>query len=264
MQKSTRNLLLTFKKPVFTFLVVLAFFVSSGFYFIQNNSNKLPLETPRLKDGESYLHHLAYGFVYDETHEQAKWIAYCLTKKEALGTFERSDNFDEDPLVLSGTASDADYAKSGYDRGHLAPAADMRWSLKSMEESFYYSNMSPQLPAFNRGIWKKLEEQVRDWAVDLDSILIVTGPILKPNLPTIGANKVSVPGYYYKAIVDYKGAQSKAIAFVLPNQGSKIPLMEFAISIDELEKLTNIDFFYQLEDKLETAIESKVCKTCWP
>jgi endonuclease G len=252
-------------KPVITFLVILAFFVSYGFFYKSTSStNHLPLETPRLKERESYLHHLAYGFVYDETHEQAKWIAYCLTKSEASGTIERSDHFVEDPIVSSGTATDADYAKSGYDRGHLAPAADMRWSTKTMEESFYYSNMSPQLPAFNRGIWKKLEEKVRDWAVELDSILIVTGPILTPNLPTIGANKVSIPAYYFKAIVEFKGSKSKGIAFVLPNQGSKLPLMEFAISINELEKLTNIDFFYQIEDKLENTLESTICKTCWP
>ena len=265
MRKLTLKMHVNYNKPVLTFLVLLAFFVSYGFYYKTTNSPKdLPLETPRLQDGESYLHHLAYGFVYDETHEQAKWIAYSLTKKEASGIIERSDNFEVDPLVKSGTATDGDYAKSGYDRGHLAPAADMRWSIQSMEESFYYSNMSPQLPAFNRGIWKKLEEKVRDWAVALDSILIVTGPILSPNLPTIGTNKVSVPAYYFKAIVDFKGPKSKGIAFVLPNQGSKLPLMEFAISINELQKLTNIDFFYQIEDKLESTVESTVCKTCWP
>jgi endonuclease G len=265
MRKLTLKKQIKNTKPVFTILVVLAFFVSYGFFYKTTNStNPLPLETPRLQAGESYVHHLAYGFVYDETHEQAKWIAYCLTKKEASGTIERSDNFEEDPLVSSGTATDGDYAKSGYDRGHLAPAADMRWSVKTMEESFYYSNMSPQLPAFNRGIWKKLEEKVRDWAVNLDSVLIVTGPILTPNLPSIGANKVSIPAYYFKAIVDFKGPKSKGIAFVMPNQGSKLPLMEFAISINELEKLTNIDFFYQIEDKLESTLESTVCKTCWP
>jgi endonuclease G len=124
--------------------------------------------------------------------------------------------------------------------------------------------MSPQVPAFNRGIWKKLEEQVRDWAISMDSILIVTGPILEPNLPSIGKNKVSVPKYYFKAILDFKGVHSKAIAFVLPNEGSKLPLMEFALTIDELEQRTNIDFFYQLADDLEQKIESKNCKTCWP
>lgn len=252
-------------KPVSTFIcMILAFFVSCGFYLNLSSKSQLPLETPLIREWESYLHHIGYGFVYDETHEQAKWIAYCLTKTEAMGVLERSDNFKEDPLVNSGTASDIDYAKSGYDRGHLAPAADMRWSKQSMEESFYYSNMSPQLPSFNRGIWKKLEEEVRDWAVILDSVLIVTGPVLSADLPSIGVNKVSVPKYYYKAIVDFQGSQAKGIAFLLPNEGSKQPLMDFAISINELEKLTKIDFFYQLDDKLENSVESTLCKTCWP
>jgi endonuclease G len=92
----------------------------------------------------------------------------------------------------------------------------------------------------------------------------VTGPILTPNLPRIGSNQVSVPRYYYKAVVDLKGSNSKAIAFVLPNAGSKRPLMEFALSINEVEKLTNIDFFYQLDDPLENSLESIICKTCWP
>jgi endonuclease G len=124
--------------------------------------------------------------------------------------------------------------------------------------------MSPQAPSFNRGIWKKLEEQVRDWAIALDSILIVTGPILEDKLPTIGPNQVSIPKFYYKALLDFKGGQSKAIAFVLPNEGSKLPLLNFSMSIDELEKMTNIDFFYQLDDAIEQKIESVHCANCWP
>lgn len=252
-------------KPVLGIsFLVLAFFVSVGFDRSPSSWTLLPLETPSIDAGEEYVRHAGYAFVYDEKHEQAKWVAYCLTKKETEGSIERSDHFVEDPSVKTGTASNVDYSKSGYDRGHLAPAADMRWSENAMEESFYYSNMSPQLPAFNRGIWKKLEEKVRDWAIAFDSVLIVTGPILSETLSTIGPNKVSVPKYYFKAILDYKGAHSKSIAFVMPNQGSKDPLMNFAVSIDALEKLTGINFFYQLEDPLEQAIESKVCPNCWP
>ena len=124
--------------------------------------------------------------------------------------------------------------------------------------------MSPQAPSFNRGIWKKLEEEVRNWAVKLDSILIVTGPVLSADLQSIGINKVSIPKYYFKAIIDLKGSKSKGIAFLLPNEGSKLPLMDFALTINDLEKITKIDFFYQLEDKLENSLESTVCKACWP
>lgn len=243
--------------------LIMAFLLSVA--FINTPIHKhFPLETPMLNEGEEYVKHSAYAFVYSEVHEQAKWVAYCLTKEETKGTLERTDHFMEDPLVKTGSASNADYVKSGYDRGHLAPAADMRWSEKAMEESFYFSNISPQLPSFNRGIWKKLEEKVRDWAIELDSVLIVTGPILNESLSTIGGNKVSVPKYYYKAILDFKGPDSKLIAFVLPNKGSKAALMSFAISVDALEKMTGIDFFYQLEDALELKLESRICKTCWP
>jgi endonuclease G len=252
-------------KPVLGIsFLILAFFVSVGFENKPIPTTHYPLETPALEDGDVYLKHSGYAFVYNEKHEQAKWIAYCLTKKETEGSLERTDHFVEDPIVKTGTATNADYSKSGFDRGHLAPAADMKWSELAMDESFYYSNMSPQLPAFNRGIWKKLEEQVRDWAVSLDSVLIVTGPILSESLPSIGTNKVSVPKFYYKAILDFKGTHSKAIAFIMPNKGSKAPLMSFAVTIDELEKLTGMNLFYQLDDHLEQSVEAKTCPTCWP
>jgi endonuclease G len=232
-----------------------------------NKQSELSLEIPLVLKGEKIIHHTGYSFVYSEDHEQAKWIAYVLNNKELDGIVDRSDNFREDPFVSSGSADYSDYAKSGYDRGHLAPAADMKWSEKAMSESFYYSNMSPQLPAFNRGIWKKLEEKVRDWALENDSILIVTGPILpsknEKKLATIGPNSVAVPEYYYKAILDFKKEKSKAIAFILPNKGSKMPLKSFVVTIDSLEKLSKIDFFYKLDDKLEASVESKFCKECW-
>lgn len=220
-------------------------------------------EFPKINDHETVTMHFGYSLVYNEKHEQATWVAYVLTKKETQGTVERGDRFIEDPYVQTGSATNADYSKSGYDRGHLAPAADMKWSEKAMEESFYFSNMSPQVPSFNRGIWKKLEEKVRDWAISFDSLLVVTGPILENGLPTIGKNQVSVPKYYFKAILDYKKDKSKAIAFILPNTGSKDPIKKYACSINELEERTGIDFFYQFEDHIENLIEKQNCPSCW-
>ena len=257
------------------FSSIISFFVLLilGFSFrlidqTQNNKqSELSLEIPLVLKGEKIIHHTGYSFVYSEDHEQAKWVAYVLNNKELDGIVDRSDNFREDPFVSSGSADYSDYAKSGYDRGHLAPAADMKWSEKAMSESFYYSNMSPQLPAFNRGIWKKLEEKIRDWALENDSILIVTGPILPSKnakkQPSIGPNSVTVPAYYYKAILDFKKEKSKSIAFILPNKGSKLPLQSFMVSIDYLEKFSEIDFFYKLDDKIENNVESKICKECW-
>ena len=125
-------------------------------------------------------------------------MANQLTAKEVNGKYERSDNFRKDPHVSTESATLSDYKGSGYDRGHIIPAADMKWSPDAMSASFFMSNMSPQDPSFNRGIWKKLEEQVGKWALENSEIYIVTGPVLTDGpYQTIGVNKVAVPKYYY-------------------------------------------------------------------
>lgn len=221
------------------------------------------LEIPKLHSKDLVITHTGYSLVYNESHEQATWVAYELTKKETNNAFERTDKFLLDPKVKTGTATDKDYAGSGYDRGHLAPAADMGWSEISVAESFYYSNMSPQEPSFNRGIWKKTEELVREWAVENQSLYIVTGPVLTKGLKTIGDNKVSVPKYYYKVILDYTNPDIKGIAFIIPNSATKKNPSDFAVSIDSVEQLTGIDFYPSLPDDQETIIEKTVCLDCW-
>lgn len=218
---------------------------------------------PALVSGENRVHHFAYDLVYSEPHEQAKWVAYELTKNETVSLFERNDRFLPDPEIKTGSATDADYAGYNYDRGHLAPAADMGWSDVAMRESFYYSNMSPQIAGFNRGVWKRLESQVRTWAILDSSVYIVTGPVLKDNLFGIGPNKVSVPNHYYKVVLEYAGKNKKGLGFVMPNASSSLPLQSFAVSIDSVERLTGIDFFPGLPDKDEQQIESQVCLNCW-
>jgi endonuclease G len=230
---------------------------------ITPQENVAHLEYPALLPNEKIISHAGYSFVYSEEHEQAKWIAYELTKEETNSLFERTDKFLVDPFVSTGTAENSDYADSGYDRGHLAPAADMGWSATAMKESFYFSNMSPQLPGFNRGVWKRLEEMMRSWAIDNSEIYIVTGPVLTTGLPTIGSNRVSIPSYYYKVILDYTQPEIHAIGFILPNASSSASLNTFAVSIDEVESKTGIDFFPALPDDQETKLEKEVCQTCW-
>lgn len=203
------------------------------------------------------IEHTAYSLGYSETHEQAAWVYYLLTKEETNALYERTNRFVEDPLVATGSASNADYAGSGYDRGHLAPAADMAWSAETMAESFYFSNMSPQDPSFNRGIWKKLEEQVRNWAFYYDSMYVVTGAVLQDSLPSIGVNHVAVPRYYYKVLLDLDPSHFQAIGFLLPNQKSSEALTYFIVSVDSIEQLTGIDFYADLNDSLENAFESR-------
>ncbi|REE05823.1 DNA/RNA non-specific endonuclease [Marinoscillum furvescens] len=197
------------------------------------------------------VEHTYYSLEYSEPHEQAKWVIYFAGVD---GDTERSDNFREDPLVSSQSATLDDYKASGYDRGHLAPAGDMDFNTTAMRESFYMSNMSPQKPGFNRGIWKSLEALTRTWAINANSPndVIITGPILTESCGQIGQN-VTVPCAYYKIYVDL--SRKKAIGFVLPNESSSLPLESFVHSIDEIEVMTGIDFFHLLDDTLEADFE---------
>jgi endonuclease G len=157
----------------------------------------------------------------------------------------------------------ADYKGSGYDRGHLAPAADFSYDDFALSQSFYLSNMSPQNPSFNRGIWKKLEDQVRDWAMENDNIYVVTGPVLNKSFKTIGNNEVSVPEYYYKIVLDIQKPDIKAIAFLMKNEKSSASLESFVVTINRLESLTGLDFFPTMPDQLENALEESKTTRGW-
>lgn len=219
---------------------------------------------PSYSQSDAIVEHQYYTLAYDEKNEQAKWIAYILTAENLNNAqFKRRDNFKSDPDVITGSASVDDYKKSGYDRGHLAPAADFTWTKDGLDESFFMSNMSPQEPGFNRGIWKVLEEQVRNWAKSNHKLYIVTGPVIDKRPKKIGKNKVSVPAYYYKAILDIQEPELKAIGFLLKNEKSSEDVMSFAMSIDQLEEQTGLDFFPLIPDELEEKLEANLNKGLW-
>jgi len=221
------------------------------------------LQKPAILPSDNVIEHCGFSLLYNEKYEQAKWVAYELTKEETKKMVKRANKFKPDPKVSTHTANNTDYKGSGYDRGHLAPAGDMCWSQMSMDESFYFSNVSPQVPSFNRGIWKKLEELTRVWAIENGTVYVVTGPIINGTPTTIGANKVAVPDHYFKVILDYSLPDIKGIGFVLPNAASGEPLQKFALSIDEVEKITGIDFFPSIPDEQEKIIEDTLCVHCW-
>lgn len=181
---------------------------------IQPNGN-VSLE-PKSK-GE-IIKHTYYTLAYSEENEQAYWVYYQLTPDLINGSQTRTDDFRADPAVLTGSATLEDYKGSGYDRGHLCPAADMTLNKTSMSETFYLSNMSPQVPEFNRGKWSTLEDQVRTWALSFDGLDVATGPIFKDNIGTIGGDKVTVPGYYYKVL--YSESKKIMLGLILPNASS--------------------------------------------
>lgn len=214
-------------------------------------------------NNQQIIRHANFTLAYSEKNEQAEWVAYELTWSEVQGDAERSDDFREDPSVTTGSASPDDYRRSGYDRGHLAPAGDMGFSDQAMSESFYMSNISPQTPAFNRGVWKDLEEDVRRWVMKDGSLYVVAGPVFKGSRKKIGNNQVKVPTYFYKVLLNYDGANSKAIAFLMPNKGTRKPVESFAVPIDEVEKVSGIDFFPALPDSLENLLESTVQLNGW-
>ena len=188
-----------------------------------------------------------------------------MTKAEATTKrAKRTNKFRADPQIPTESATLADYRRSGYDRGHLAPAADMAFSWQTMADSFFMSYMSPQKPAFNRGIWKDLEALVRYFAITERKIVVVTEPILpKEKTVTIGANQVTVPTHYYKVIFDLTPPQ-KMIGFILPNEGSDEPLATFAVTVDTVEKATGLNFFSKVpkaeQDRLERTISVKAWK----
>lgn len=259
-------------KAVNTYLIPLLFFIVISGFFLQKCAyiiKRKPIADfttnyfPAPIEGEQLISHSQIRISYNSKHKQANWVAYKLDSAYA-GEVKRKKRFYADPYLANNPVKPDDYKQSGYDRGHLAPAGDFTWSEKAMTESFYMSNISPQLPGFNRGVWKKLEEQVRQWARENEEIYIVTAGILKENLPSIGANnKISVPVYYYKIILDMKEPEVKAIGFIIENKAHHKHLKEFAVTIDSLETVTGIDFFPALNDKLENDMESTLEVEKW-
>ncbi|MFR9503748.1 MAG: DNA/RNA non-specific endonuclease [Rikenellaceae bacterium] len=207
------------------------------------------------------IKHTYYTLSYCEQHEQAEWVYYQITPSSLTGGASRSDNFRRDDKVSTGSAELSDYASSGYDRGHLCPAASMSFNSTAMSESFYLSNMSPQVPAFNRGAWKKLEECVRNFAAADSVIHVVTGPLFNTTLGTIGSNKVTIPEYYYKVV--YSPKKGEMIGFVMHNSKLDGALTSYAQSVDHIEELSGIDFFADIDDSLSQQ-EARVNLSAWP
>ena len=202
------------------------------------------------------IKHDGYQLSYNEEHEQAEWVAYSLSKNDIVYNDFKRPYFINDPKVKTKSANWRSYKKSGYDKGHLCPAADKRYSKAAHDETFYTSNISPQKHDFNAGIWNRLEQKIRYWAKKNQHLYVVTGGILKPGLKTIGKNKVSVPTEFYKVLLDYSQPEIKAIAFLFPHEESKKPLYDFVVSIDALEEKTGIDFFPGLPNAIETELEA--------
>ncbi len=209
------------------------------------------------------VHHDGYSLSYSEPHEQAEWVAYELKKAHLTNTNFKRPYFEVDNAIKTGAASWKNYKNSGYDRGHLCPAGDRSYSKLAYNETFLTSNISPQEHEFNSGIWNTLEQKVRYWASKYDGVFVVTGGVLKGNMKTIGSEHVAVPNQFYKVLIDVNSVKIKMIAFLMPHKNSNKPLYDFVVSVDEVEKLTGIDFFPELDDSLENKLEASSSYKDW-
>lgn len=208
---------------------------------------------------QALVEHGALLLSYNEAYEQANWVAHIIIPAVNKGILSRTNDFRRDSLVATGTAEKADYWYSGYDRGHLAPSADFRWSQRAISESYVYSNMSPQRPELNRERWAELEGFIRGhvWAKERQ-LYVVTGPVLEEGLATItqGPNVVAIPKEFYKLVLDLTPGEEKAIAFLLPNGACNQPLISYATTVDAIERKTGLNFFSALEAGLEARLEA--------
>jgi endonuclease G len=213
------------------------------------------------------IEHRYFTLSYSEEHEQAEWVAYVLKGEEvSMPWVERPDYFNADPKVKTGSSEWADYKNSGYDRGHLIPAADRAFSEEAIEETFFMSNISPQSRNFNKGIWRELEETTRSWAKKYKKLYVVTGPVLTDGgKGTIGQNnEITIPTAFYKVLLDLSEPGMKGIGFVIPNEISYEPLYQYAVSIDEVEERTGINFYEELMERdLEAELESDFNIDLW-
>lgn len=226
-----------------------------------NTTDQLEIPIMQSSTGGQVLKRKGYTLSYNADYKTPQWVAWALTKKETQGEEGRTDKFVPDPDVRGAKAYSNDYTNSGYDRGHMAPAADMKWNPQAMEESFYMSNICPQNPNLNRGDWNDLEEQSRQWAKEYGTIYIVCGPIYDSKHPKrIGNHKVAVPDAFYKVILINKKKDPQALGFIFPNQAGHKLLKRYLVTVDSVESRTGIDFFPALPDEIENKIEAELAE----
>ncbi len=228
------------------------------------HSNTTLMECPSINKYDNVVYHKGYTLCYNSYTHASDWVAYELTAEEASGLWPRSNDFRRDPNVQDIQAEHSDYKGTGWHRGHLAPAGDMKWDSTAMSESFYYTNICPQTQELNQGVWQSLENKVRKWAQKYGRIYVCCGPIYTTyQNGTIGATNVMVPDYYYKALMIPVNGTYSAIAFMTKNSKEKQDLSLCACTIDELEKVINRDLFCLLNNSLEKKVESTIVWNDW-
>lgn len=208
------------------------------------------------------LSYTGFTVAFCPEKHQPYYTAWTLEPNKVDGPANRKDaNFAADPNV-AGCASLEDYRKSGFDRGHLCPAADCRWSNQAMHDCHYLTNISPQHTKLNTGAWKTIEENCRDWATKYGTLYIVAGPVLSDRLTrTIGASPVPVPDRFFKVIICPEA--DLGIGFIMPNEYVNGGAQATVSTIDQVEAITGFDFFSALPDDIENRLEQQHSLAAW-
>lgn len=261
MQKGSQN------KLIYSILIIICIV---GFWLFENFYTPAPYSPPAgetlsssvpeffvpVSANGNFVAHNTYALSYVEEYEQAQYVIYRLDAEHLTYEDRKRPYFVEDPKVRTKSADWRNYKGSGFDRGHLCPAGDRRFSEYAYNETFYTSNISPQNKAFNAGVWNRLELQVRRWAKRYKSVYVATAGVLNADLPQIGEEDVAVPEYFYKIVARGEGEAVSVIAFLIPHRESSKPLKDFVVPVDKIESLTGIDFMPGLADDYEARIES--------
>ncbi len=205
---------------------------------------------------EQIVEYRAMTVSFNPEYHVPNWVAYELTADEARGEEPRYNKFQQDRNVR-GCATPADYRNTGFDRGHMAPAADMKWDSVAMRESFLMTNIVPQLHSINSGAWSKLEDKCRSHAIADSAVYIISGPVLTDPVDfRIGATGVAVPRRFFKVILSPYADPPQAIGFIVPNETFSGGIQVCAVSVDSVEAITGHDFFTALPDEIEEQLES--------
>lgn len=215
-------------------------------------------DNPIIQNGcqEQILKRKAYTLSYNKNTKCPNWVAWHLTAEHADGDCPRDNSYYEDEEVPIPRATNDDYRGSGWSRGHMCPAGDNKWDAKAMQESNILTNICPQDRGLNSGVWNKIERDCRRWAKKYGDIYIVCGPIfLNREHETIGVNKVVVPEAFFKVILCLQG-KPKAIGYVVRNNGGTKKRDMYVNTVDDVERITGIDFFPALPDSIENVVEA--------
>lgn len=222
------------------------------------DTGEMVLPALRPSSGEQILRRTAYTASYNKNTRLPNWVAWQLTADHTDGPHKRKGlKFREDEDVPEPRATDWDYYNSGYDRGHMCPSGDCKWSAEAQLESFLFTNACPQVHGLNAGDWNEMEQQCRRWAEKYGRLYIVSGPIIyKGNSKTIGRNKVVVPEAFFKVVLRL-GDNPRAIGFIYKNKSGNRPKSDYVNTVDEVERITGFDFFPALPDDVEDRVEAE-------